>query len=173
MGQRFSAYFVLKLPPQRGEGKKWEGVEISKTKHTEPLTQEITRTLYCKVAASNRPQLLRSISCSRNFLRPILMDTPQSPDRVRREGGARGHFEIGHGDIAGCSIFQFSFWQQEWCRERNFPSRLGHPDKLFHILRSLSQMMQWELSLAIQGNKWGKTDGSLCRQMLCSLRTIS
>ena len=45
----FSACFVLKLPPQRGEGEKWEGVEISKTKHTEPLTQEITRLLY-KVA---------------------------------------------------------------------------------------------------------------------------
>ena len=46
LGQGFSACFALKLPPQRGEGKKWEGVEISKTKHTEPLTQKITRPLY-------------------------------------------------------------------------------------------------------------------------------
>ena len=36
----------MKLPPQRGEGEKWEGVQISETKHTEPLTQEITRPLY-------------------------------------------------------------------------------------------------------------------------------
>ena len=43
--QRFSACFVLKLPPQRGEGKKWEGVQISKTKPTETLIQEITPPL--------------------------------------------------------------------------------------------------------------------------------
>ena len=29
MGQRFNACFVLKLPTQRGEGEKWEGVQIS------------------------------------------------------------------------------------------------------------------------------------------------
>ena len=29
-GQRFSAYFVLKVAPQRGEGEKREGVQISK-----------------------------------------------------------------------------------------------------------------------------------------------
>ena len=29
-----------------GEGEKWEGVQISETKHTEPLTQEITRPQY-------------------------------------------------------------------------------------------------------------------------------
>ena len=30
LGQRFSAYFVLKVAPQRGEGEKREGVQISK-----------------------------------------------------------------------------------------------------------------------------------------------
>ena len=81
--------------------------------------------------------------------------------------GERGHFEIGHGAIAGCSIFQFSFWQRErekGDREGNFPSRLGYHDKL---LRSLSQMMKWVLSLAIPPNKWSETGGSLCRLMLC------
>ena len=29
-GQRFSAYFILKVAPQRGEGEKREGVQISK-----------------------------------------------------------------------------------------------------------------------------------------------
>ena len=32
-GQRFTACFVLKLPPQRGEGKKREGVQISNEAH--------------------------------------------------------------------------------------------------------------------------------------------
>ena len=46
MGQRFSACFVLKLAPQRGEGEEREGVQNFKPKHTEPLTQEIPPPLY-------------------------------------------------------------------------------------------------------------------------------
>ena len=36
IGQRFGACFVMKLPPQRGEGEKWEGVQISE-KRTQNL----------------------------------------------------------------------------------------------------------------------------------------
>ena len=43
--QRFSACFVLKIAPQRGEGEKG-GSANSKTKHTEPLTSKISSPLY-------------------------------------------------------------------------------------------------------------------------------
>ena len=42
----FSACYILNIPPQRGEGENWEGVQNFKSKHTEPLTQEITWPLY-------------------------------------------------------------------------------------------------------------------------------
>ena len=41
LGQRFRECFVFKFVLQRGEGEKTEGVQISKTKHTEPFTSFI------------------------------------------------------------------------------------------------------------------------------------
>ena len=44
--------FCLKFALQRGEAEKREGVQISKTKHPEPFTQEIPSALYSYIKHS-------------------------------------------------------------------------------------------------------------------------
>ena len=81
--QRFSALFVLKIPPQRGEGEKREGVQISKNRAQNlwhhPLLEPCTTWRWWLISYERETWGIRFRLWSRN---PLLFSSSSITDRT-------------------------------------------------------------------------------------------